>query len=438
VAAALLVAGVAIVLIFAASVQRDMQQDLMVSLDRLIAGIDATGQLSEIDPRLGDPRYAAPAGGRYWQVADLETGELAQSRSLWGYELPILAPPAAGAASLTELAGPEGQVLSVLTRDIMLDTGADLRGLRLSVAEDTALRSRDIRQFSIDIAVALLAVGAALLLAGWLQVHLGLRPLGRLRRAVEDVARGRVSALDEDYPMEVLPLVREVNALLASHEQSIRSARTRADDLAHGLKTPLAVLNATASRLRARGDDANATVLDLLSDEMAERIDYQLRLAQLRVRSADRMLQASLDQALIRSVAVLSKTGRGADLFWQLKADRVSVDMDSHDLMELVGVLLENASKWARSQVEVACRAGPTTAEFEIRDDGPGLTEEEIARLGPRGKRLDEQRSGSGFGIAIAREILGLNGGTMEILKSDLGGLRVVVSLPRAADDQAA
>ena len=431
---ALVGAGAAIVLIFSASVERDLRDDLLASLDRLIVTIEPNAPLASGSVELDDPRYTVPAGGFYWQIKDLDTGYLAQSRSFWDFELEVPAPKAAGAAERNTLPGPQGQALGVLSQDILLNAATGVRHLRASVAENLALRSRDIRQFGADMAVALLAVGASLVFAAWLQVHLGLRPLRRLQHSVEAVAQGTTDKLPEDYPTEVLPLVREVNELLAGHERSIEFARARADDLAHGLKTPLAVLSATAGKLRALGDEDNATVLDMLSEEMSQRIDYQLRLSQLRIRSGARGLSASLDQALLRSVAVLSKTGTGEALSWQLDTGKLSVNMDPHDLMELIGVLLENAAKWARSQVRITCRPAGAIVEIEVSDDGPGLSDAEIARLGPRGRRLDEQRSGNGFGIAIAREILALNGGTMQIGRSNQGGLQLLLGLPLAAD----
>lgn len=432
IAVALLLAGFAIVLIFTASVERDRRQDLLASLDRLLTSVSADGELSQLQPGLSDPRYGTPAGGLYWQVLDPATGETARSRSLWDTGLAVSPPATPSAPAAAVLAGPAGQTLDALTQDVALRGSDGTRQLRVTVAEDSAIRGRDIRSFALDIGGALLALGVALVLAGWLTVNLGLKPLSSVRGELEAVTAGKAQKLAGTYPQEVLPLVEEVNSLLAGHERSIAFARARADDLAHGLKTPLAVLSATAQRLRARGDAENAEVLDMLGEEMAHRVDYQLRLAQLRVRSADHTLSASLDQTLLRSVAVLRKTGRGEELFWKLDTEKVTVDMDPHDLMELIGVLLENAAKWAHSEVRIACRAKGDAAVFELADDGPGLTEEQIASLGQRGKRLDEARSGTGFGIAIAREILELNDGRLTLGRAKSGGLRVLVQIPSA------
>lgn len=432
VAAALVVAGIAIVGIFAASAERDQFEDLVGSLDQVLSSIDAAIPLADLSPRLNDPRYNAPAGGLYWQVVDLATGELGQSRSLWDTDLQVPPPAEPGQAVYTEARGPQDQALGVLTQDVLIDSDRGQRRLRASAAEDLALRGRDLRRFALDIGGALLSVGTALVLAAWLQVYLGLQPLRALKGAVENVVQGRAARLEGSFPSEVGPVVNEVNALLNSHDRAIEFARARADDLAHGLKTPLAVLTATAGRLREQGDATNAGVLELLSEEMAERIDYQLRLAQLRMRSAEHVLNASLDQALLRSVAVIRKAGRGNEIFWRVDADKANVDMDPHDLMELVGVLLENAAKWARSQVEVICKPAGEMVECIIRDDGPGLSDDDIAKLGKRGGRLDEERSGTGFGIAIAREILELNGGSLDIARSSNGGLEATVRIRSA------
>jgi len=432
IAVALVLAGAAIVFIFSASVERDRHEDLLARLDRVLTGVSADGALAQVDPGLDDPRYETPAGGLYWQVLDLASGETARSRSLWDTSLDVPAAPAASGPALATVSGPSGQLLDALSQDVTLRGTGAARQLRVTVAEDAAIRGSDIRSFTFDIGVALAALGAALVLAGWLTVQLGLRPLAAVRGAVEAVTAGRSQKLEGSYPQEVLPLVDEVNALLAGHERSIAFARARADDLAHGLKTPLAVLSATAAKLRAKGDTGSAEVLDMLGEEMAQRVDYQLRLAQLRIRSGEHTLSASLDQALLRSVSVLRKTGRGEELFWTLDIDKVTVDMDPHDLLELIGVLLENGAKWADSEVRVACRIDGGMAEFEVGDDGPGMTEAEIASLGQRGKRLDETRSGTGFGIAIAREILNLNGGTLTLGRAETGGLSVKVRIPVA------
>jgi signal transduction histidine kinase len=192
------------------------------------------------------------------------------------------------------------------------------------------------------------------------------------------------------------------------------------------------VLTATADRLRA-GDPASAAALDEITVEMADRIDYQLRLARLRLRSGTHVLSASLNNALSRTVSVIRQTREGEALQWNVAlGDDVRVNIDRHDLLELIGVLLENAAKWAAGRVDIGIRRVDGQVEVGIEDDGPGLTEDQIAGLGTRGKRFDESRPGSGLGLAIAMEILALNGGDARFSRSALGGLSVVLRLPAA------
>ena len=342
-----------------------------------------------------------------------------------------------GTGGLRTVPGPDGQTLAALTRPVEFATPAGPAGYRVTLAEDRSILDQTIGDFGADMALALLVLGMAILLAAWLIIYLGLRPLGALRRGLEAVRHGRAEKLADDHPAEVLPLVSEVNELLALRDRSVAFARARAADLAHGLKTPLQVLTATADRLRTR-DQQSAAALDEIIAEMSDRIDYQLRLARLRLRSGSHVLSASLNNAISRSASVVSKTREGEALDWNIAlGDDFRVNIDRHDLLELTGVVLENAAKWARSRVDVAVRRDGLRVELSIADDGPGLGDEQIAKLGVRGRRFDESRPGSGLGLAIALEILAMNGGEAAFSRSKLGGLSVALSLPLAEEGPA-
>jgi signal transduction histidine kinase len=146
------------------------------------------------------------------------------------------------------------------------------------------------------------------------------------------------------------------------------------------------------------------------------------------------VLSASLNAAVLRTLGVLRKTEAGERTFWRIDLGAESVvDIDRYDLLELVGNLLENATKWAQSRIDVGSTQTADIAELCIADDGPGMSDAQIAALGQRGVRLDENRSGSGFGLAIAMEIAELNRGAIELGRSELGGLLVKVRLPLSA-----
>lgn len=436
VALALLVAGIGIAYMFIASVERDQQRDLAATFNRVVALIDPAAGPPALSQPLTDPRYETPFGGLYWQLEDVATGEVGRSRSLWDFVVPsaTLTSAAAGAMQLGTLPGPSGQSLSVLVRDIRLTEGAGSRALRVTIGEDRAPLDATIARFGWDLTAALVLLASALIAAAWLQVHLGLTPLQKLRAGIEAIRRGQSDELEGDFPAEVVPLTAEVNELLRSQQATIDFARARAADLAHGLKTPLAVLATTADALRARSDPETAALIDQLADEMADRVDYQLRLSRLRVRTRAHTLSARLDEALRRTVAVLKKTHDGERLDWVAElGEPLAVDIDDHDLIELIGVLLENAAKWAEATVHVHSRRDGRMAEVSVEDDGPGLTEEQIAEVGARGRKLDESKKGSGLGVSIALEIVALNNGTLEFGRSEHGGLKIVLRLPLAA-----
>jgi signal transduction histidine kinase len=429
---ALLVAGSVIASLFVGIVEREQQADLSATFNRVVALIDERASPPTLSAPLTDPRYDTPFGGTYWQIEEPGVGT-SRSRSLWDFSIPTAAISTASAPLFTTLPGPAGQSLSALVRDLRL---ANDRPLRVTIAEDRAPLDLVIGRFGSALAVALGVLAVALFGAAWLQVRIGLSPLRQLRRGVERVRRGEADRLSADVPREVVPLTVEVNELLAAQQATIQFARARAADLAHGLKTPLSVLATTAAALRHKADAETADHLDFITREMTDRVNYQLRLAGLRTRTRTHLLAADLGQAIERTVAVLKRTPEGEQRKWTLLVEEnLIVDIDDHDLIELVGVLLENAAKWARENVRVTASRADGLAKVEIVDDGPGMTAEQIAQLGRRGGRLDESQAGSGLGIAIAHDIVALNGGTLSIDRGPRGGLQVSLQLPLSTAD---
>jgi len=430
---ALLIAGFAIGWMFTGNVERSMRDGLSASLNRLVAQIDPLAEEPVPGDALPDPRYAIPLSGMYWQVETAATDDSWRSRSLGDHVLDTGAAVAPGGAErFGTLAGPGAQPLSAMVREVSFSSDAGPRVFRVTLAEDRALLDESIRRFGGDLMLALAVLGLALILAAWLQVQLGLKPLEHLREGIGAVRRGEAQKLPR-YPAEVLPLVGEVNELLSQQQKSMEFARARAADLAHGLKTPLSVLRNLAAHMQTKGDAEAGEQVDQIVGEMDDRVEYQLRLSRLRMRTRAHQLSASLNETVDRTIAVLSRTQEGEELDWQVDlAPGLMVDIDRHDLMELVGVILENAAKWGKSQVRVVGRADGGFAEITISDDGPGLTEEQIARLGVRGQRHDESRRGSGLGLAIALEVVALNAGTVHFARAAEGGLAATVRLPLA------
>lgn len=422
----LVLAGVILHALFVANLERSVQGDLEAALSRLVALIDADIAQPTISMPLPDPRYDTPLGGRYWQIEDTDNGLVSRSRSLFEQEL---GPPPDGGRSAYHFTAGDDLHLILVSRDIELGP----RHFRIIVGEDHRKIHEAGARYGWDIARLFSLLAIVIIGLAWAQLLMGLRPLNRLRSAVDEVRRGDARQVNGKFPSEIVPLVDEVNALLAERETLAERGRRRASDLAHGLKTPLAALHGIAMRLRDGGDENHAEALDDLAFEMSNRVDYQLRLATLRTRSKEHRESSSLNTAILRTVTVLRKTGQGELLHWMVELDQeLEVDIHRQDLMELVGVTLENASKWARGSIVVQTVNDGKNALLRISDDGPGATPEQITRLGARGVRHDEKVPGHGLGLAIATEILDLNAGSIAFGRSEQGGLLVKIRLPLA------
>ena len=441
---ALLVAALSLVALFERHVERRIGAELTSQLNQLAAAVRVTadGGLA-VAPRPADPRFEAPLSGLYWQIDDIPAAQAGlgalRSRSLWDTEL--LLPPdrlTPGSVHAHVLPGPGGRPLLVRERSIRLvpatrasdDTTG--RSLRLAVAQDRAelIAARDA--FAGDMVPYLGVIALLLLAATWVQIRIGLAPLEAVRRGVNAVRAGRAERLPEQHPDEVRPLVAEVNALLAAREQAVTQARSWTADLAHGLKTPLSALAADAERLRREGNAAVAADLDQLACHMRRRVDRELIRARVRAGARPRQAHADVTAALQRLLRTLKRTPDGARVDWQLTAaDGAVAALADDDLLELLGNLLENAAKWARSRVDIRVAAGDPV-QVSIEDDGPGVPADQLHRLGERGLRLDERKAGSGLGLAIARDVAEAYGGSLDFARAASGGLAAGVRLPAA------
>lgn len=434
--AAMVAAGFALQYLFTVNLERSTRRDMEAALSRLAAVIVPAAGEPQLSGALPDPRYETPFGGRYWQIESLDDGSVARSRSLWDHVLDV---PAVE-NELYHGEGPEGRHLIMLTQRLKIeDAAVGTRTYRVTVAEDHQPIHDAAQQFGQDASQVLLLLGGLIILAAWLHARFGLMPIDRVKAALEAVRRGERAHLEGTFPTELGPLVQEVNGLLEAREEMMERARSRAADLAHGLKTPLAAIHGIAERLRDKGNDAEADMLQDLSFEMSERVDYQIRIAALRVRTSAHSTRSSLNAAVLRTLTVLKKTGRGEALHWGAElSDECWVDIHRQDLMELVGITLENAAKWAASRVIIRSKQDGANAILEICDDGPGIPQDQLKSLGTRGVRLDETLPGSGLGLAIAAEILRINHGTIAFDRAQIGGLVVTLELPLAEPETTA
>lgn len=435
---ALTVAGGGLVLLFERHVARTLADDLDVHLKQLLAGIDVhpQGSLVLTQPP-ADPRFADPLSGLYWQASD-DRGQLLRSRSLW--DTTMILPtdqPEPGEIHQHEIPGPGGTRLLVAERVISLTAGDRRVTVRVAVGTDLARVSAAASAFAKELGIALALLGCVLAIATSVQVGLGLRPLDALHRGVADIRAGRSRHLPSAVPAEVLPLIEEVNALVDAQEAEIERSRSRAADLAHGLKTPLAALAADATRLHELGEHAIARDIEAAGEAMSRHVDRELARARVRGHLQRGPGMSCELQPLVRSlIATLARTSAGARVIFEPQIDEdLCVPFDRTDLAEVLGNLLENAARHARGRVRIAAGPGSAGRSIIIEDDGGGIAPTQLPQVLKRGGRLDERGDGAGLGLAIVQDVLDAYGWRLDLARSELGGVKATIA-PKVGHEQ--
>jgi len=279
--------------------------------------------------------------------------------------------------------------------------------------------------------VAAIAVAVLSMVLGFWQVKNGLSALDDLRQRLGAVRDGREQRVTGAFPSEVSPLVHDLNALLEHREHAVRRAVAKAGDLAHGLKTPLAVLAQEAERADAAGHRDLAASIAQQVDRMRRQVDYHLAQARAAASGAApgaRCPIAASAEPLARTLLRLYAE-RGVTIDAVVAADH-AFRGQREDLDEMLGNLVDNACKWARTRVAIASSAHDGVVVVTVDDDGPGLDASMRQAVLQRGVRADEAAPGSGLGLAIARDIAELYGGSIALDASPLGGLRAKLTLP--------
>lgn len=435
----LLAAGIGLSSLYRHAVERSFDGRLGVYLRTLVAAVAAPEEGGDRNNfSLGEPLFELPLSGWYWQIKRLDPAkpETRVSRSLWDRTLPSLADRNVKAESdgtrRSYAAGPEDQHLRLAER--IVDLGDDGQYL-ISVAGDPIEITEETQAFNQTLMITFGLLAIVLLLTTMFQVRFGLAPLKRISESLAAIRAGRAERLEGEFPVEIEPLARETNALLDANRQVVERARTHVGNLAHALKTPLSViLNESA----ANPDDPIAGKMREQADIMRHQITRHLERARLIARLT----------VVGHVTDVAPVVGTLARMMQKLHHDRgILIDVDApetlrfagerQDLEEMVGNLVDNASKWARSRVAIEAMAERPTAKgaapvlrIIVDDDGPGLSPAEREQVALRGNRLDESKPGSGLGLSIVTELATLYGGKLKLANAPIGGLRAELSLP--------
>ena len=368
-----------------------------------------------------DPLYEQPFSGRYWQMT-LGSREY-RSRSLWDYVLPTShAPPPLGQTATLSLPGPRGNMLLAVEQSLAVGDGSAPVPLRIIVATERDQLNLARRGFLGDLLPYLTLLGALLLVASWVQISVGLRPMAQVGARVAGLNSGARPRMGQDLPTEVIPLASEIDKLLDARDEQLSRARHRAANLAHGFKTPLQALLGDAAQLRIRGEDEVADSIETVATAMRRHVDREL--ARARIQSDRPTSGADPEPILSKLIGVLRRMPQGAGIDWQLDAPSgLRARIDADDLTEALGALLENAMRHTNDIVEASVRAEGGRIVIAIRDDGRGVPEPDLKRLTQRGLSLDPSGQGQGIGLAVVADIVDAAQGELRLKNARPGFL---------------
>ena len=425
-AAFVLITGFALDRAFNESVREAREQRLLGQIYLLLgaADLDEDGKLAVPDG-LPEARFSLPGSGLYGEVTDDEGNTVWRSQSTVGVAPPFHAQLTTGERRFERRTDAAGTPYFVESQGVSWATGEAPRFYTFSVAEDLDAFSSEINRYRASLAAWLVGIAVLLLAVLALTLRWGLGPLRQVRREIERVQAGDQERVVGAYPAELRGLTGSVNALLNHERAQQKRLRNALGDLAHSLKTPLAVMRGAIGEGRVEGSVAAA-----LDEQVAQ---------------MDRIVQHQLQRAMTGSAAGIGAPVPLLPLVEKLKTSlaklhrgkAIAIDLDvpttlafrgrEGDLMEVLGNLMDNACKWARSQVRVAGARHPTGLELTVDDDGPGIDSALAERLLERGARADETVPGHGIGLAMVRDIAAAYGGGVTIERSSLGGARVTV-----------
>lgn len=396
----------------------------------------ASATLDSRDPEFADvgvqdSRFNRAATGWYWAIRDDTGAVLSTSGSAVGILLPRIDAPFDGESYRSAVLEDEaGNRLRAIERR----TTSNGRPLHIMVTGNLDEILQSAGDFRGQTLIVLSAVGVALAIMSGIVARLALRPIGQLGSAIEKVREGEADTVTGTYPREIAPLAEEVNELLRSNTQIIERARNAVGNLAHGLKTPLAVMRNEAA---ATKDDPLAKVVASEAEKMTQLVATYLDRARIAARTAVVGKRADATTTMLRLVRVMEKLNKNITIaFKRPDASLPWFRGDEGDLEEMAGNLLDNACKWSGGVVAVTMFAERTPSQqfllIRIEDDGPGLTEEEAQKVLRRGVRLDEKTPGSGLGLDIVKELVDVYGGSLQLRRSVLGGVLAELKLPAA------
>ncbi|HEV7416568.1 MAG TPA: sensor histidine kinase, partial [Tianweitania sediminis] len=328
--------------------------------------------------------------------------------------------------------GLNGERVKVIENEFVLDD--QNRIARFRVMGNLSELETEIAEFEHSVYAYLFLFGLGTVAFNAAAILFGLKPLARVRAALSAVREGTAHRLDGVFPPEVEPLVNETNALIENNRRIVERSRTQVGNLAHSLKTPLAII---MNEGRAMNTE-QGRLLDDQAKAMRQQIENYLQRARIAAQRDSVVFRTSVRQPIERLARVMEKLNpeKRIDLVFGSDADIIFAGEEG-DLEEITGNLFENAMKWSRERTRISTDVAQSAAGADrflltIEDDGPGIAADQRHEALKRGKRLDETKPGSGLGLSIVSDLVSEYGGALRLDRSELGGLKVIVELPRA------
>lgn len=418
--------GFALDRVLTAAITRNFDSGLEYVLIAMIRSseIGPDGEVRLIEP-LGDQRFLEPYSGLYWQISG-SGQEPYRSRSLWERSLKSPKPHIDSQLHTYDSVQFPEEELRVLERNVILP-GSKVNW-RFQIAQSREALDAQIRAVRATLIPSLGLLGVGLIVLAALQTFYGLWPLRHIRRAIAAMRGGEQRRVVAPLPLEVQPMVEELNALLAHNEKQAEEARLHAGNLAHALKTPLTVLLNSA----AASDPELAGTVRREAATMQRQVDHHLARARAVGRRGAAQARAVVWDSLDSVLRALTRLH--PDVRFDASGDKaLVVRVERQDLDELLGNLLENAAKYGGGSVFATVQRDGRVVEILVEDDGPGISPADRLRTFDRGVRLDSGKPGTGLGLAIVRDVSEIYGGSVSLEESeDLGGLLVRLRLPGA------
>ncbi len=434
-AAILVIAAWILTTLYRENTERAFDSRLLVYANNLATELVSPNEGEARSFAVGDPRFDLPLSGWYWQVGktDARPRDLRTSRSLVG--VPLKGPDQAGTATLGQIRQGYGhaqddRLLRIVERDV--DIGQEGR-FTVRVAGPADEIVNDVDNFRFALSVTFGALGLSLAITTLLQIRFGLAPLTRLRTGLGLIRRGEADLITGDYPRDISPLAAEINLLIETNREILERARTQVGNLAHALKTPLSIIvNEVGS------SEAPPELADKIREQaaiMRDQVNYHLDRARAAALVGALGTSTEVEPALAGLVRTFGKIYRDKDIAYEVRvAEGLRFRGERQDFEEMVGNLVDNASKWASRRVAIS--AEPVGEQdfahlvVTVEDDGPGLPEEDREAVLKRGRRLDESKPGSGLGLSIVADLAALYRGRFRLEAAALGGLRAVIEVP--------